>query len=117
MLNFKILLGYGGSSGCFVLSAVWGSYLCSMSNDRSVWSELICFIIWSVITAYIIYFFNFQFTSDANLLVRVGGLFFTVVLGHLPFISAMNCLGKILREASNRKYGDSKFFRYMETMK
>ena len=85
-----------------------------MSNNISVWSQLIRLMIWGVITVYIVYFFNFQFTSDANLLVRVGGLLLTFIFGHLPFMAAMNCLGKILRKTSNGKYGASNLFRYVE---
>jgi len=85
-----------------------------MSTDRSVWPQLIRLIIWGAITVYIIYFFNFQFTSDANLLVRIGGLFLTFIFGHLPFMAAINSLGKILRKTSQGKYGTSKLFRYME---
>jgi hypothetical protein len=85
-----------------------------MNNDKSILSQLIRLIIWGVITIYIIFFFNFQFSSDANLLVRIGGLFLTLIFGHLPFIAAINCLGKILSKTSKGKYGTSKLFRYME---
>jgi len=85
-----------------------------MSNYKSVWFQLIRLIIWSAIVLYIIYFFNFQFTPDANLLVRFGGLFLSVFFGHLPLMAGINCLGKILRKASNGKYGASKVFRYVE---
>lgn len=84
-----------------------------MSN-KSVWPQLIRLLIWGAIIGYIVYFFNFQFTSDANLLVRVGGLFLTFIFGHLPFMAAINCLGKILRKTSKGKYGTSPLFRYTE---
>jgi hypothetical protein len=78
-----------------------------MKNDTSVWTNLFRLIIWAAITVYIIYFFNFQFTDDANVLVRIGGFFLTIVFGHLPFMAAMNCLKIILGKTSKGKFSSN----------